>query len=356
MSGIAVVMSGFPRRSETFALNELAALKGAGVLHAVFATKAGDGLAPHEDALELLPDVTWLSAGDARAQAEEIVHHVRGHEPLAIHGYFAHTPAEVAECAAARLRVPFTFSVHARDARKVGASELRDRARRAAAVVTCNSDAHATLHGLGVQAQLVPHGVNLSRFGFAASQPGAPLRVLAVGRLVPKKGFDVLLRALALARTPWTLDVAGDGPEREALARQASALEISERVRWLGTVTHEQLPQLYRECHVVVVPSVVDGTGDRDGLPNVVLEAMASGRLVIATPVGAIPSAVRDDETGWLVPAGDPNVLSHRIEAVANSSNVVGRLAASGRAYVERHHDGEACARRFVDVVAGCHA
>lgn len=356
MSGIVVVLSGFPRRSETFALGELDALHRAGLLMAAFATSAGDGLSPQPDAARLMPLVAPLAPGDAAAQADDLVRALRGWRPSAVHGYFAHTPAAVAERAAARLDVPFSFSVHARDVRKVTPDVLRGRARRAAAVVTCNTDALETLRGFGIAAALVPHGVDLSRFQATGCRVSLPLRLLAVGRLVPKKGFDVLLRALALVVTPWTLTIAGDGPERPRLEALAAAHRLSDRITWAGATTHDELPRLYHDAHVVVVPSVVDDSGDRDGLPNVVLEAMASGRFVIGSRAGAIDAAVRDGETGWLVRAGDAGGLATRLEAVAADPDRIARLAAAGRALVEQEYEGQMCAHRFVDVMAGCHA
>ena len=226
-------------------------------------------------------------------------------------------------------------------------------------VVTCNSDVHATLGAAGINADLVPHGVNLSRFlprDGEAPRPTLPLRLLAVGRLVPKKGFDVLVRALARVRVPWRLDLAGQGPEDEKLTRLAEHCGIADRITRHGAVTHETLPALYAQSHAVVVPSVVDATGDRDGLPNVVLEAMASGRLVIASDAGAIASAVRDDETGWLVPSGDVAALANRIEALSHDAERVAALAAAGRACVERQFDRRACGRRFVDLLVARYA
>lgn len=350
--GVVVVLSGFPRRSETFALGELEALSRAGALAAVFATKPGDGLVPHEDAARLAGHVTELPPGSAEKQAETIIRALGGRKPAAVHGYFAHHPAEVAEYVATRLGVPFGFSVHARDARKVTVEQLRARASRAACVVACNGDAQATLGALGAAPVLVPHGVNLTRFVPSPWRIGAPMRILAVGRLVQKKGFDVLLRALALVRTPWRLRVVGDGPEHATLRDLASRLGIAAGITWHGVASHEQLPAFYADADIVAVPSVVDDTGDRDGLPNVVLEALASARAVIATRVGAIASAVRDDETGWLVDAGDVIALASRIDRVAAQPECAARVAEAGRRFVERHFEGGACARRFVEALA----
>jgi len=202
----------------------------------------------------------------------------------------------------------------------------------------------------------VPHGVNLARFSPSPVPFGGPLRVLAVGRCVRKKGFDVLLRALADVETPWQLDIAGDGPEAPALRTLALDLGIARSVTWHGSVRHDELPALYRAAHVVAVPSVVDETGDRDGLPNVVLEALSSQRPVVASRVGAIESAIADGLTGALTPPGDPAALSRRIDDLARRPDEARDLARRGRALVERRYDVECCTRRFTETLIACYA
>src|SRR5207245_1040965 len=118
--------------------------------------------------------------------------------------------------------------------------------------------------GTGARVHLVPHGVDLGRFSSSAAPPGATLNLLAVGRLVEKKGFDVLLAAVARLKVPWTLRVVGDGPDRARLESRSAALGLHDRVSFSGAITHQHLPGKYREAHVVVVPSVVDQSGDRD--------------------------------------------------------------------------------------------
>ena len=125
MRRIAMIVSGFPRRSETFALGELAALDAAGALAAIFATKPGDGAEPHPAVSRLADRVVMLPAGTASEQAAMVAAHLRGSDVAGVHGYFAHTPAEVAARAAAELRVPYGFSAHARDTRKVDPSRAR---------------------------------------------------------------------------------------------------------------------------------------------------------------------------------------------------------------------------------------
>jgi glycosyltransferase involved in cell wall biosynthesis len=346
-------MSGFPRRSETFALNELLALESRGALAAVFATKPGDGASLQPGCESLLERVRMLPEGRASKQAAFIVESLAGRRVGGVHGYFAHTPAEVASEAAARLGVPFGFSVHARDARKITPEELAERARRAACVVACNTDVAREIRRSGAQVQLLPHGVDLKRFRPRPMPlPRAPLLLLAVGRLVEKKGFHVLLEAVARLDFPFRLNIVGEGPERERLSGLIEKHELENRVTLRGGMTHAELPEAYGQAHLLVVPSIQDRTGDRDGLPNVVLEALASGRPVVASRISAIGSAVEHCETGLLVPPGDPLALAEALEKLYTQPALRERLSLKGRERVERDYEIGRCTERFHELLA----
>jgi len=352
-----MVVSGFPRRSETFALSELVALDAAGALAMVFATKPGDDAAPHPRVAQLAGRVVILPPGPANEQAETVAMHLRGTDVAGVHGYFAHTPADVAARAAARLGVPYGFSAHARDARKVEPDELARRGRGAAVVIACNTDVAAVLHERGVTAQLVPHGVDITHF---APRSGVStrdrLRLLSVGRLVEKKGFLVLLSAVARLDIPFSLRIIGEGPDEGRLREAIEMLDLADRVTLAGGRTHAELPDEYAAADVVVVPSVRDRTGDRDGLPNVVLEAMAASRPVVATRIGAIPAAVIHHQTGWLVNAGDDAALAGAICALAGDADLRQRLGQAGRARVVRDFAMSQCTDRLRRVLEAAYA
>lgn len=351
---VAVVVSGFPRRSETFALNELLALEDRGMLAGIFATKAGDegpcqpGSERLATRLEILPD------GPPVEQGKYLAERLAARQLSGIHGYFAHTPADVAEHAARRLSLPFGFSVHARDARKVDPATLGSRARRAACVIACNPDVAGAL--AGARAHVVPHGVDLGRFAVTEEPSTPPVRLLAVGRLVEKKGFDVLIDALSRVDEAVTLRVIGDGPALAHLASRAAALGLARRVTFAGACTHTELPREYAMAHMVVVPSVVDSTGDRDGLPNVLLEAMASGRAVIGTRVGAIAGAIEDGKNGLLIEPRSPVSLARAISCLAASPERRASIGYRARHFVERQYDLGSCTKCFADLLGGAYA
>ena len=348
---LAVVVSGWPRLSESFALNELLALQQAGMLAGVFATKNGETIGQHPSVSALDPYVTYLSEGTDAQQADELVGAL-GESPIAgVHGYFAHQPAAVARLAAARLGVPFGFSAHARDPRKVEPAELADRARAAACIIACNPDAAEQLRAAGADPSLVPHGVDLDIFAPTERRSSGRLELLAVGRLVVKKGFGVLIASTRLLSDDWRLRIVGDGPLRNELADSAAHLGVGDRVEFLGARTHAELPSLYHESDIVVVPSVVDSSGDRDGLPNVVLEAMACGLAVIGSDVAAIPTAIEHRVTGLLVETGIVHQLGNAIAELATDPGLRSTLGANARARAVERFGLAACTSRFLSIV-----
>jgi glycosyltransferase involved in cell wall biosynthesis len=238
----------------------------------------------------------------------------------------------------------------------VAPAELARRARAAARVVACNRDVADELRPTGAAVDLIPHGVDLRRFRAAAPPAPEPLRLLAVGRLVEKKGFEVLIEAVSGLTVPFRLRLVGDGPLRARLERAVAAAGAGDRIELLGPRTHDELPGEYAGAHAVVVPSVEDSTGDRDGLPNVVLEAMASGRAVVASAIAGIPSAVRDGDTGLLVPPGDPFALRAALERLAGDPSLRARVGAAARARVERDFDLQSCAARLRRCLEGAYA
>ena len=352
---LAVITSGFPRTSETFVLNELLALDAHGLLGPVFATKPGDGSPLQPGAERLVNRVRVLRPGSPHGQACAVAAALANARVHGIHAYFAHTPAEVAREAATLLGIPYGFSVHARDARKVEPSELCRRGAGAACVVACNADVAREVGEAGASATLFPHGVDLRRFS-PQPEPDSPFTLLAVGRLVPKKGFDVLVDAAARLRRPAIVRIVGDGPERARLESQVRASGLRDRVRIEQPVTHDALPAAYAAANAVVVPSVSDATGDRDGLPNVVLEALASGRAVVASRIAAIESAVHDGETGLVTEPGSAHALAAAIDTLADDASLRARLGAAGRRLVEREYDLGRCSTRLASFLERSYA
>lgn len=351
-SGIILILSGFPRRSETFALQEALALHRRGLVKAIFATKPGDGLPPQPGSEELLPHVQHLPEVDSETQASLICEKVAGQAVAGVHAYFAHTPTTVAMAVAQRLGVPYGFSMHAKDARKVPPAELNRRARGAACVIACNTDVANAITDPAAPLVLMPHGVDLARFRPQPLPVAPPLRLLSVGRLVEKKGFAVLVQAAARLHFPFTLEIIGDGPEKPRLMALIETLGLQAQITLRAGITHAELPHAYAAAHLVVVPSIIDRSGDRDGLPNVVLEALASNRPVVASDVAAINSAIRHGQTGLLAPPGNVIALAATLNHLARYPTLRATLADKGYEQVARTFDLTKCTERFCDLIA----
>lgn len=186
----------------------------------------------------------------------------------------------------------------------------------------------------------IPNGVDTERFAPAPPREGAPQHLLFVGRLARQKGVDVLLEALAkIAALPWRLTIAGDGPERAALAEQAARLGLAKRVHFRGWVQREELPELYRSADVFVFPS------HDEGMPNVVLEAMASGLPIVATQVPGNDELVR--ENGRLVPAGDPSSFAEALAPLLTDASLRRMLGERSRSLTLAHHSWAAPAAAY---------
>jgi glycosyltransferase involved in cell wall biosynthesis len=195
------------------------------------------------------------------------------------------------------------------------------------------------------------HGLDMSEYA-----PGrAPRRdrplLLAVGQLKPKKGFHHLLdacRILLERGSSFDCEIVGDGSLRAELAARIGELGLRSRVRLLGALPHEAVVKKYREATVFALPCVTGPDGDRDGIPNVILEAMAMGVPVVSTRHSGIPEAVEDGRTGLLVPPGDPQEIATAIERLLGDPVLRERLGSRGRERVRKVFDIDANARALL--------
>ncbi|MGH8501853.1 MAG: glycosyltransferase [Gammaproteobacteria bacterium] len=204
--------------------------------------------------------------------------------------------------------------------------------------------------------EVIPMGTDLRNL-FRPSPEGAPRgkRLLFVGRLVPKKGLDYLIEALALVRAHHpqaTLDVVGSGPEEPRLRARAASLGLWHAIRFHGAVSHAALPQFYRGAAITVVPSVIDKDGDREGFGLVAVEALGCGCAVIASDLPAIGDTIRDGVTGLLARAADAAHLAERIASLLEQPALRAKLAAQGRAYVLARYDWEHVAARYGELIS----
>ena len=241
-----------------------------------------------------------------------------------LHVHYLHTPASVARYTALLRDLPMSISAHAKDVWTIPAWEKREKIAAARWLVTCSRMNLDHLRGLAPEAdlELIYHGLDAERFpavpratGGDGSDPDHPVHIVCVARAVEKKGLDVLLAALALLPPSlhWRLEHVGGGPLAGALKAKARQLGIEARIGWRGAGTQDEVVAALRRADLFCLAARVADDGDRDGLPNVIMEAMSQELPVVACAVGAIGEVVVPDGTGLLVPPENPAALSRAI-------------------------------------------
>ena len=281
-------------------------------------------------------------------QALAVARLAHEHGVTHLHAHFGSLATTVARLAGRLAGLPYSFTAHAKDIfhEDVDEADLARKLADAHHVVTVsdyNLD-HLRTRFPAQTSRLrrVYNGLELDRFPFVPSARGAgPLRVAAVGRLVEKKGFDLLLLAVARLRAEGAdlvLDVAGDGPLAAPLAALSTDLGLDDVVTFRGPTAQHEVTALLQASDVFVAPCVVGADGNADGLPTVLLEAMASGVLCIASDVTGIPEVVHDG-TGLLVATGDVTALVDALRTVADPAFDAQPLVEAARALVETSFD-----------------
>jgi len=365
---VVFVLKGYPRLSETFIAQEIAALERRGLKILIVSLRHPTDARRHPVHEEIRAQVLYLPEylllepfralrawlherrkpeylktrnlwlrdlardptpsrirrfGQALVLADELPEDVRH-----LHAHFLHTPASVARYAALLKGLPWTGSAHAKDIWTTPEWEKREKLASCEWLVTCTAANEAHLAALAPtgKVELVYHGLDLSRFSFneknkienKGENANQPINILSVCRLVEKKGTDVLLEALALLprELHWRFVHAGGGPLKGRLERRARALGIADRVEWRGALAQGDILALYRSADLFALASRVARDGDRDGLPNVLAEAQSQGLACVATAISAIPELVEDGSTGLLVAPESPPALARALEAL----------------------------------------
>jgi glycosyltransferase involved in cell wall biosynthesis len=403
---IAYVVRSYPRLSQTFVLNEILALERLGSRIQIYAmTRAAEAVVQDQVAGIRAP-VTYLDEGGVAGRrgapsahlrvaaahpraylrsllyvlqhpeldtgyrtrsrfgcfdlavrmAAEVGRRSTGEEVGHIHSHFAHDPTLVAQLAGRLTGTPFSFTAHARDLVQIPRSALAARIEEAQAVVTCcraNVDyIHRSVHALSAgKLALVYHGVDTRRFSPSGVPSGVdPPLVISVGRLVEKKGFALLVRALREVRDRerrFRCEIYGEGPLGAELAALIRSFDLEGIVKVAGARPQTGVAEALRRADLFALTPVVTPGGDRDGLPNAVLEAMACGLPVVATAVGGIPEAVAHGRTGLLCPPGDLLSIAGHIAGLLDDASLRARMGAEGRRTVVERFDARASTRRL---------
>lgn len=386
---VAYILKMYPRFSETFILNELLELERQGVALRIFSLREPDDGIFHSEVALVRADVTYirwrrvLTVARAHARvfrrssgryaktlllalrrhrvtsvkyflkAGVIADHVQREGIGHVHAHFASSAASVALDVHRLTGVPYSLTAHAKDIYRhdLDLDYLRaklDQARFAVTVSDYNRDHLSRLGARNVVR--IYNGIDLRRFAPNGGGADEPPLVLAVGRLVEKKGFDVLIRACGLLRADgvrFRCVIVGKGELEDELQTLISALDLEQHVELAGPLPRDKLLELFPRASVVAAPCLVGSDGNRDGLPTVLTEALALKIPVVATPVTGIPELVEDGRTGLIVPERDPAALAAAIRRLLEEPETARRLAEAGRARVERDFDLHANVREL---------
>ncbi|MDR6555717.1 glycosyltransferase involved in cell wall biosynthesis [Arthrobacter pascens] len=379
----AYVLKMYPRFSETFIVSEILAREARGERIEIFALRPTTDARFHPELARVKAPVTYLgrpqsssgvwesfrtaaSAGltddvarafgelaaadpDDAVQAINLATELQRRNVRHLHAHFASAATAVTRLASLITGIPYSFTAHAADIFRdtVSREDLRAKLSDAHHVVTISDyNLRYLRHHFPQQAdrlRLVRNGLELARFTYRDPRPvGTTVRMAAVGRLVEKKGFQHLLPALAsLIGSGVRADVriAGTGMMAEELQSALDGLGLSRHVRMLGPQTQDQIHELLDWADVFVAPCVVGSDGNADGIPTVLLEAMATGTPCVSTTVTGIPEVIRDGSTGVLVEPGNPAALAAAIRRVTLPGADRTLLARNARALIEQEYD-----------------
>jgi len=376
---LAYVLKVYPRTSQTFVLAEILAHERAGLDMDIFSLRRTDDSRFHAALARVQSPVfqvarassnatlalnqlrehgrhlprLWDVVQNSQAQAEDLLQAAilsraivdRGIAHL--HAHFGTVATVVARLAAKITGISYSFTAHAKDIfhEVVEEEELRKKLADAAGVVTVSQFNVAYLKDKYAKAaagvKLIYNGLDLDEFRFEPEGDRPPL-VLGVGRLVEKKGFSYLVEASALLRArgiPFRCEIVGGGVLDSSLQEQIQKLELTEYVKLCGPMSQSDVKQKIRQARLLAAPCVHAEDDDRDGLPTILLEAMALGTPCISTPVTGIPEVLRHEQTGLMVAERDAASLADACERLLLDRSLCGQLALNGRSLVEEQFD-----------------
>ena len=400
---IVVVLKGYPRLSETFIAQEILGLEKAGLDLALFALRRPTDRKRHPVHDEIKAPVSYLPeylheepgrvlraffkalprAGFWRAlpaflrdlMRDPTRNRVRRFGQALVladewpenagwlHSHFIHTPASVTRYASVMIGIPWTCSAHAKDIWTSPDWELSGKLASARWTVTCTKDGYSRLQALAGDrspVHLSYHGLDLDRFGHVAntgssrdgSDPDNPALILSVGRAVEKKGYDILLGALAILPPAlhWRFVHIGGGDKLADLKKLAKELGLDGRIAWKGALAQEDVLAHYRTSDLFVLPCRVAADGDRDGLPNVLVEASSQRLMCVSTDVAGVPELIVDGENGLLVPPEDPQALAAALERAIGDPYMREAFGDSAEKRVRRAFDHRSSIRQLTEL------
>lgn len=382
---LGYLVKAFPRVSETFILNEILELERQGFDLRIYSMIDPPDRLRHRlfeqvrSPITYLPNPLWRSihrvAGDhmrqlwrsprayfsaltkaMRAGDRDLIERFTQAGCLArrleqdgvthLHAGFVHSPGSVAWLASLMTGLPFSMASHAKDLYHSPPALLRKKLAAARVVFTCTRYNIAHLKRIAerepVRIRHAYHGTDLSRFQFGVYAQSKPPVILAVARLVEKKGLDTLIRSCARLRDrgrDFRCHIVGDGELRKSLGDMIRRYKLSRVVTLEGSLDQSEVLARYRRATVFALPCVVTLNGDRDGIPNVLIEAAACGVPIVSTPVSGIPELIEEGVSGLLVPPHEPEELANALDEMLRSVVLREKLRVNARARVVKAFD-----------------
>ena len=375
---VCVVLKGYPRLSETFIAQEILALQQRGIALHIASLRHPTDKQVHPVHREIRTDINYLPEylhdepgrvfkawARVRSRRGYTAARAAFHSDLVrdstrnrirrfgqacvladelppgtnrLYAHFLHTPASVARYAALITGLPWCCSAHAKDIWTTPQWEIEEKLVELEWLITCTAFGAEYLRGLAPNRDVVSllyHGIDFARFPAPPKRPvhtEKPIAILSVGRAVAKKGYDDLLDALALLpkELDWRFRHIGGGPLLGALRDKAGRLGFSRRIEWLGAQSQETVLTALRDADIFALASKTARDGDRDGLPNVLMEAQSQALAVAATDTVGIPELIVDGETGLLAPPNDPEALSEALARLIRDPTLRRRLGDAG--------------------------
>lgn len=393
---VGYVVKRYPRYSETFIVTEILAHEAAGLAVEIFSlypcidshfqdcisrvrspvrhvhaenVKASEFWSAVRDAAHVVPDLFArldAAAGEeskAVYQAVKLAAAAKAGGITHLHAHFASGAANVARLASKLAGVPYSITAHAKDIfhEEVDLDDLRRKVADASTVITVSDYNVRYLRetlgeaAAGGKVRRIYNGLDVPQFPFEDPADRPPL-VLGVGRLVEKKGFADLVaacRVLADRGVEFRCTIVGEGECGRALREQVHNVGLGRGVELVGPMPQKRVFDLMRQAAVFAAPCVVGKDQNRDGLPTVLLEAMALGTPCVSTDVTGIPEVLRDGQTGLLARQGDPGALAAAIERLLADGPLRSRLARQARRLIEDEFDITRNAARIREIFAG---
>lgn len=391
---LAYILKGYPRISETFISNEILLLEKLNFKMHLFPMRQPRESFSHASVKEIKAEVSYLPTElfenlpklilpnvllavkhpirylktvrlavqgrpkNKRATLKHLLqagymsyYHLTGNSKIGhLHGHFAHSPTSVTRFAASFSELPYSFTAHAKDIYTSKREKLRQRIEEAEFVVTCtkhNQEYLEELRGNGTTPiHCIYHGIDLSLFQNNIEQEDSQNshRIFTVARLTTKKGLPTIYNALSLLKEKgisFTHTLIGDGDDRDAIKELIKRLNLENECQWLGTQTHEEVLNQFKRSDLFVLGCEIAPNGDRDGIPNVLVESLAMGVPALSTHISAIPEILINEETGLTVEPKDPEAMAQAMERLLTDEKLREHLITSGKELVATKFDNK---------------